>query len=200
MEKNESKNINEARPFNKYDRFDRIARLLILTNAYNNYALMIKYAKSAEFKSTYEEAELISTIANLLTGKNTSPKDFILNREEACNRALEHYEYFQKWVKAADSLDNVSSKAAHAFCKSVEHNMPTTILKFKHIVYPFTFTFLLQYILGNISKEELERSAVDVTYGLKVKKISLAETRRVIIEIEELYQEVYTKQINRSIS
>ena len=182
-------------------RIIRVARLYAVVNAYHHYTVMQLYRKSLQIENTWKDAEHMSYWMNVLMPfKESSPTDFLRNKDEDTDEVLDNFEALKKWLKFAETV-GISEQTLIAFCKNVDNLQSVFRLKaFGHMFYPNWLMSLLLYLNNSISKTELQNSFVEYSlFSGKHEPTDIAEFRKVILEIEDLILQIANKQINRNI-
>ena len=183
------------------NRIIRVMRLFAIIKAYHHYTMMELYRESLQVENTWKDAEHISDLMNMfMPYTEFSPTDFLHNKNEITDGALEDYEEFKKWTEMAVVAD-VSERTLTAFCKNMYNLQSFSILNaYGHIFYPDWLMALFLYLNNAISKTELQKTFVEYSmFTGKPKPADIAQFRKVIIEIEELVSQIANKQTNREI-
>jgi len=174
-------------------------RLLAVVQAYHHYTLMQMNRSLLQHENNWQDAEQLSDLVNMLMPhKECSPTDFMHDKDEVSDEALDNYEEFKKWLKVAE-LTGINEKTVSAFCKNVDNLQSAFQLKlFGHIYYPVWLIALLLYLNKSISKTELQ--SVFVEYSLfsgKSKPANFALFRKTVLDIEKTISQITYKQMNR---
>ena len=183
------------------NRIIRVLRLYAVVQAYHYYTVMQLYRKLLQIDNSWKDAEHMSYWMNaIMPFRETSPTDFMYNKDEVTDKVLDNYEGFKTWAKVAGAA-GVSEKALTAFCKNVDNLQSVFQLKaFGHIFYPEWLMALLLYLKKSISKTELQNTFVEYSlFTGKPEPADIAEFRKVVIEIEKVISQITTKQISRDI-
>jgi len=181
------------------NRVIRVMRLLAVVQAYHHYTLMQMNRSLLQHENNWQDAEQLSDLVNMLMPhKECSPTDFMHDKDEVSDEALDNYEEFKKWLKVAE-LTGINEKTVSAFCKNVDNLQSAFQLKlFGHIYYPVWLIALLLYLNKSISKTELQ--SVFVEYSLfsgKSKPANFALFRKTVLDIEKTISQITYKQMNR---
>ena len=186
-------------PTKQVNRYIRVLRLYAVIQAYHYYTMTQLYHKLLDIDNSWKDAERMSDWMNALIPLiESSPTDFIHNKDEVTDEVLDYYEGFKMWAKVA-SAAGVSEKTLTAFCKNVDNLQSAFKLKvFGHIFYPVWLMALLSYLNNKISKTELQNTFVEYSlFTGKPKPANFAEFRKIVLEIETVIFEINRKQINR---
>jgi len=179
----------------------RVLRLLAVVQAYHYYTMMQLNRQLLQFDNNWQEAEHLSNwMSVLMPYKESSPTDFLHNKNEVSDEVLNHYDEFKKWIKSAEEV-GISEKTLTAFCKNVDNLQSTFYLKaFGHIFYPDWLTALYLYLENAISKTELQKAFVEYSlFSGKAKPANLAGFRKTVRDIEKNILEIANKQICRNV-
>jgi hypothetical protein len=174
----------------------RVMRLMSVVNAYHHYAMMLLNRELMQSDNSWQEAESFSNFMSILMPNvECSPTDFLFDKNEMSDNALDNYEEFKKWIKYAERV-GVREKTLMAFCKNV-YNSPS-MPRFKvvgHILYPIWLTSLCLYVYDKISKTKLQSVFVEYSFSSgKEEPANLALFRKDIIEIEDKISQISDKQ------
>jgi len=179
----------------------RVLRLLAIVQAYHHYTMMQLNRQLLQHNTNWKEAEHLSHWSKvLMPWKESSPKDFLHDKDEVADEVLDNYNEFKKWIKSAEEV-GISEKTLTAFCKNVDNLQSVFRLKaLGHIFYPDWLRALHLYLDNVISKTELQNTIVEYSlFTGKAKPANLAEFRKTVLEIEKNILQIANKQICRSI-
>ena len=154
-----------------------------------------------QHNNSWQEAERFSRCINaLMPYRNSSPTDFLHNKDEVSDTVLDNYNEFKKWIEIAEEV-GISEKTLKAFCKNVDNWQSVFKLKaFGHIFYPDWLVALFLYLNDAIAKPELKNIFVEYSlFSGKAKPANFAEFRKIVLEIEKKIIEITNKQICREI-
>lgn len=206
--------ISENRNLTKeIKRIKRIARLYSITCAYDYFTKKKLYSAISISENNYRDAEKWADFSNFIFGeiKHATPQDFLRDRNEMTEKAIDFHEKYVNILKLIDSYSGrfgLNSKAVDAFCKSVEYgykSRPEGKYRFKcimlkaigHVQYPAVLSDCITYIAGNIDTEEFRRRFTWVGLSMKSEPVNIRKFARQMNEIEELYKEIEEKRNNR---
>ena len=183
----------------RVDRIIRVIRLLAVVQAYHHYTMMQLHRGVLQYDNSWKDAEHLSDWMNILMPyKDSSPTDFIYDRDEETDMALDNYDSFKCWVKIAESA-NISEKTLTAFCKSVDHYQFAFHLKaLGHIFYPEYLMALFLYLNNAISKTKLQNTFIEFSlFTGKPKPANIAAFRKTVLDIETNILKIADKQLCR---
>ena len=191
MHKTKTKNL---------DRIIRVMRLLAVVQTYHYYTMMQLNRQLLQIDNNWKDAEHMSHWMNVLFPfKETNPTDFLYDKDEVSDEALDNYAGFKKWMEIAGSM-GISEKTLTAFCKNVDNCQSAFRLKtLGHIYYPDWLLALLLYLNKSISKTELQKVFVEFSFSGKAKPANIAGFRKTVLDIENTILQISNKQINRGI-
>jgi hypothetical protein len=177
----------------------RVLRLLAVVQAYHHYTMMQLNRQLLQHDNSWPEAEHLSHCMSILMPyRECSPTNFLYNKNEVCDKVLNSYDEFRKWIKIAEKV-GISEKTLTAFCKNVDNLQSVFQLKaFGYIFYPDWLTALYLYIDNAISKTELQNTFVEYSlFSGKAKPANLSEFREIILDVEKNISQIMHKQICR---
>jgi len=181
------------------NRIARVMRLLVTIQAYHHYTMMQMSRQLLQVDNSWQDAEHMSNLVNMMMPfLESSPTDFIHNKDEVSDEALDNYNGFKKWVKIAQ-ITGISEKTLTAFCKNVDNSHSVIRLRILgHMYYPDYLKAFLLYLNKSISKTQLQNSFVEFTISGKTKPANFAMFRKVILDIEKTMEQIKKKQMSRS--
>jgi len=179
----------------------RVLRLLAVVQAYHHYTMMQLNRQLLQHDNNWQEAEHLSHWSKvLIPWQESSPTDFLHDKDEVSDEVLDNYNEFKKWIKSAEEV-GITEKTLTAFCKNVDNLQSVFRLKaFGHIFYPDWLNAFHLYLDNAISKTELQNTVVEYSlFTGKAKPANLAEFRKTVLEIEKNILQITNKQICRDI-
>ena len=179
-------------------RIIRVMRLLAVVQTYHYYTMMQLNRQLLQIDNNWKDAEHMSHWMNVLFPfKETNPTDFLYDKDEVSDEALDNYAGFKKWMGIAGTM-GISEKTLTAFCKKVDNCQSAFRLKtLGHIYYPDWLLALLLYLNQSISKAELQQIFVEFSFSGKAKPANIAGFRKTILDIEKTILQISNKQANR---
>ena len=180
----------------------RVLRLLAVTQAYHYYTMMQMNRQLLQCgNNSWQEAERLCYWFNaMIPYIEHSPTDFLHDKDEVTDTAINNYDKFKEWTKIAEGV-GISEKILIAFCKNVDNAQSVIRLKaLGHLMYPEWLTALFLYLNNAISKIELQNTFVEYSlFSGKAKPANLAEFRKTVFEIENKILQIAGKQLHRSV-
>jgi hypothetical protein len=179
----------------------RVLRLLAVVQAYHHYTMMQLNSKLLQCDVSWQDAEHLSSwFGTFISHREYSPTDFLHDKNEVCDTALDNYNGFKKWVEIAASV-GVTEKTLTAFCKNVDNLQSVFLLKaFGHVLYPDWLMALFLYLDKAISKAKLQAAFVEYSlFSGKAKPANIAEFRKTVLDIEKTVWKIMNKQLCREV-
>lgn len=167
---------------------------VILSCAFEEYHQMNCCRICSESNNTYEEAEQMAEVFGDMFDMDIPPTVFLLG-EKHTDEAIEHYRRYKKDCEVVRQF-GYTEDDVDAFCKQVEHGAYkiglTSFYAFNSLGYRVSMRGVLEYVLGKISQEQLEKSLLlfippKVVQMDKRQSYSFAKTMfRVVREFEQI--------------
>ena len=179
----------------------RVLRLLAIVQTYHHYTMMQLNSELLKRDNNWQDAEQMSDLMNMLIPcRNSSPTDFLHDKDEVSDTVLDNYEGFKNWMSIAEKV-GISEKALTAFCKNVDNLQSVFQLKiYGHVLYPYWLIALLLYLENAISKKELQGTFFEISlFSGKAVPANFAAFREAILEIEKVIAEIADKQEKRGL-
>lgn len=184
-----------------FNRIQRLQKILVFSSAYCHFAKLTVYNSLLKSNNNYTDAENTSDFINSIFKQETSPSDFLHNKDELSNEIIQEYKSYKEWCSNDfEKYYSINEKLIDAFCKAVEFQNKSVLLKCDN-TYLFTshISYLIGYLADSVSKNDLEKKLVDFSlFSGEPRKLSFRRFRRKIISIENLYQEIDAKQKSRT--
>lgn len=174
----------------------RVASMETLFTCYDLYSQMMSYGIMSGINNPVESAERFSRTINALFKANSKPSDFIINNDDCSNKAIDCYNSLKKIL----DVNEGDKDAIWAFCKAMYHYPKYTWMRGDGYIYMRAFVSrLLDYLLGIITKRQLEESFVIYRLwdGGKKQKANFALARKTFMQVEDLFWSIKCKQIVR---
>lgn len=161
-----------------FHRQKKVLLACLLTRIYGEFSMMELNRSIAEHDRNYVEAEQSAGLFGAIFNMDIKPADLLTSEEDACDKAIDHYNRMNAFLKVADTL-SLDRDSIIAFCKSVEYGDKIAWLKFQaNLNYKYHVDNLQLYMLGHIDKEQFEELFVE--YSLFTKKASPVNMKRLI--------------------
>ena len=182
------------------DRKLRVLRLHAIVRAYSAYTQMELNREIMLHKNDWNEAQKTRDLIRFFfPDKELKIEQFIYNKNELSDKALDFHDEFKSWIPVAEFL-GIPEKTLTAFCKNVDKTCSIFHLKSTgHLHYPMYFNAIYQFLDGKTTKEDMMKSFVEYSvFTGKATPIRLSWLRHSVIEIEKLVNEIVLKQATRS--
>ena len=179
-------------------RSKRIIRLRFLIGYWHRYELRQLKASLMDSKNDYKEAESLSDLINALFGRDTRPSDFLHDKEELANSCIDltcELKNSERHMKEA----GFDMRTVNAFCKDVEHNDPSFLIKPYGQFALYLLDSLFAYDTHQIGRETfLSNYRLLATHQFAPRNFALM-IRRVLSDVERIYKTIEAKQATRRI-
>lgn len=186
----------EKKGMRHLQRSKRIIRLCLLLSYWHRYEMRQLKASLMDSTNDYKEAESFSGMLNTLFGASTSPSDFLYNKEELANRCID----LTAEMKACEhplQMAGFDMKTVTAFCKDVEHNDSSFLIKPYGQLTLYLLDSLFAYDTHRISKKTfLSNYRLLASFRFAPRNFALM-IRRVLSDVERIYGSIKAKQSER---
>lgn len=179
-------------------RSERIIRLCLLLRYWHRYELRQLKASLMNSENNYREAESFSDLINALFGRDTRPSDFLHDKEELANSCIDltcELKESERHMKEA----GFDMGTVNAFCKDVEHNDSSFLIKPYGQFALYLLDSLFAYDTHQIGRETfLSNYRLLATHQFAPRNFALM-IRRVLSDVERIYKTIEAKQATRRI-
>lgn len=177
-------------------RSKRIIRLRLLIGYWHRYELRQLKASLMNSENNYREAESFSDLINALFGRDTHPSDFLHDKEELANSCIDltcELKKSERHMKEA----GFDMRTVNAFCKDVEHNDPSFLIKPYGQFALYLLDSLFAYDTNQIGRDTfLSNYRLLATHQFAPRNFALM-IRRVLSDVERIYGSIKAKQSER---
>lgn len=184
------------RGYRKYAMLYRVNRVYIVLRCFELYTEMMYRSVISRIDNNYERSEVFCNLIEDIFNMNASIEDFMVDKDKVADEALRYYDKIQEVL----SLYPEDKESIWAFCKAMYH-YPTFIwLRGDGYIYmPMYLDMLMDYMIGKITKRQLEDKFVtfQIWNGGKKKPANFCLARKTFRQVEELYYEIECKQLRR---
>lgn len=188
----------EKKGMRHLQRSKRIIRLRLLIGYWHRHELRQLKASLMDSTNDYKEAESFSGILNTLFGASTRPSDFLYNKEELADRCIDltcELKESERHMKEA----GFDMKTVTAFCKDVEHNDSSFLIKPYGQLTLYLLDSLFAYDTHRISKKTfLSNYRLLASFRFAPRNFA-SKIYRVIADVERIYKTIEAKQATRQI-
>ena len=168
--------------------------------------LLIKYAhlysqrclhqSLMKSKNDYHTAENVSNMINDIFGGQTSPKDFICDKNEQADKCISLTEEMKSYEGVLKTL-NIDHQDVYAFCADVEYNNSVPLFRCYGQLAMYVIGHIMNYDLGMITKDEALKKIQHLKdFEFAPKNLSMV-TRKIVIQVEEAFGLVFLRRIVR---
>lgn len=180
----------------KYVRTYRVNKVRICLKCFELYTEMISRSILAGIENDYDRSESFYNLIGAIFGFDANIGDFIINKNKVGDEALRYYDKLQEMLNMyPEDKDTIL-----AFCKAMYNYPKFTWLKGDGYIYmPMFCDALLDYLLGTITKRQLEDMFViyKIWEGGKKSPANFCLARKTFRQVEDLYYEIEYKQLKR---
>lgn len=174
----------------------RIMKVFLLIKFADLYSQRCLHQSLMKSKNDYRTAENISNMINDIFGKQTSPKDFICDKNEQADECINLTEEMKSYEGALNTL-NINPQDVYAFCADVEYNNSVPLFIRYGQIAMYVIGYVMNYDLGMITKDEAVKNIQHLKdFEFAPKKLSLV-TRKIIIQVEEAFGLVCLRRVIR---
>ena len=140
----------------------------LLTRIYGEFSMMELNRSITEHDQNYVEAEQSASVFGAIFNMDIKPADLLISEEDACDKAIDHYNQMDAFFKVADTL-SLDRDSIMAFCKSIEYGSKIVWLKVQaNLNYKYHADNLLLYMSEYLDKEQFKELFIE--YSLFTKK------------------------------
>lgn len=168
--------------------------------------LLIKYAhlysqrrlhqSLMKSKNDYHTAENVSNMINDIFGGQTTPKDFICDKNEQADKCINLTEEMKSYEGVIKTL-NIDPQDVYAFCADVEYNNSVPLFRCYGQLAMYVIGHIMNYDLGMITKDEALKKIQHLKdFEFAPKNLSMV-TRKIVVQVEESFGLVFLRRIVR---
>lgn len=174
----------------------RIMKVFLLIKFAHLYSQRCLHQSLMKSKNDYRTAENISNMINDIFGKQTSPQDFISDKNEQADECINLTEEMKSYEGALNTL-NISPQDVYAFCADVEYNNSVPLFIRYGQIAMYVIGYVMNYDLGMITKDEAVKNIQHLKdFEFAPKNLSLV-TRKIVIQVEEAFGLVCLRRVIR---
>ena len=171
----------------------KVFLLIKFAHLYSQRCLHQSLMKS---KNDYRTAENISNMINDIFGRQTSPKDFISDKNEQADECINLTEEMKSYEGALNTL-NIDPKDVYAFCADVEYNNSVPLFIRYGQIAMYVIGYVMNYDLGMITKDEALKNIQHLKdFEFAPKNLSMV-THKIVIQVEEAFGLVCLRRVIR---
>ena len=174
----------------------RIMKAFLLIKYAHLYSQRCLHQSLMKSKNDYHTAENLSNMINDIFGGQTSPQDFICDKNEIADKCINLTEEMKSYEGVLKTL-NIDPKDVYAFCADVEYNNSVPLFRCYGQLAMYVIGHIMNYDLGMITKDEALKKIQHLKdFELAPKNLSMV-TRKIVIQVEEVFGFVFLRRIVR---
>ena len=174
----------------------RIMRAFLLIKFAHLYSQRCLYQSLMKSKNDYRTAENISNMINDIFGGQTSPQDFICDKNEIADKCINLTEEMRSYEEVLKTLA-IDPQDVYAFCADVEYNNSVPSFRCYGQIAMYVMRCIENYDLGAINKETAVKGMNALKdFELAPKNLSMV-TRKIVIQVEKAFGLVSLRRIIR---
>lgn len=174
----------------------RIMRAFLLIKFAHLYSQRCLYQSLMKSKNDYRTAENISNMINDVFGGQTSPQDFICDKNEIADKCINLTEEMKSYEEVLKTLA-IDPQDVYAFCADVEYNNSVPSFRCYGQIAMYVMRGIENYDLGAINKETAVKGMNALKdFELAPKNLSMV-TRKIVIQVEKAFGLVSLRRIMR---
>lgn len=171
----------------------RIMRAFLLIKFAHLYSQRCLYQSLMKSKNDYRTAENISNMINDIFGGQTSPQDFICDKNEIADKCINLTEKMKSYEEVIKTLA-IDPQDVYAFCADVEYNNSVPSFRCYGQIAMYVMRGIENYDLGAINKEAAVKGMNALKdFELAPKNLSMV-TRKIVIQVEKAFGLVFLKR------
>lgn len=174
----------------------RIMRAFLLIKFAYLYSQRCLYQSLMKLKNDYHTAENISNMINDIFGGQTSPQDFICDKNEIADKCINLTEEMKSYEGVLKTL-NIDPQDVYAFCADVEYNNSVPLFRCYGQLAMYVIGHIMNYDLGMITKDEALKKIQHLKdFEFAPKNLSVV-TRKIVVQVESAFGFVFLRRIVR---
>lgn len=131
----------------------RIMKAFLLIKYAHLYSQRCLHQSLMKSKNDYHTAENVSNMINDIFGGQTSPKDFICDKNEQADKCINLTKEMKSYEGVLKTL-NIDPQDVYAFCADVEYNNSVPLFRCYGQLAMYVIGHIMNYDLGMITKDE----------------------------------------------
>lgn len=153
--------------------------VISLTGYYTEFKL---YESALEIETDYKTAKTISELLSSMLGLDVDSGEFIKNKDEKSNELIDAYKSFRRELETSSKRLSVGEDILTSIVKEL-HDNSLVILPDIYLFYPLIIDSIQSYILGALSKSQLEERMVTKNLRGGDVKVSGSFFRRILMRV-----------------
>ena len=174
----------------------RIMKAFLLIKYAHLYSQRCLHQSLMKSKNDYHTAENVSNMINDIFGGQTSPKDFICDKNEQADKCINLTEEMKSYEGVLKTL-NIDPQDVYAFCADVEYNNSVLLFRCYGQLAMYVIGYIMNYDLGMITKDEALKKIQHLKdFEFAPKNLSVV-TRKIVVQVEKAFGLVFLRRIVR---
>nr|DAX66230.1 MAG TPA: hypothetical protein [Caudoviricetes sp.] len=174
----------------------RIMKVFLLIKFAHLYSQRCLHQSLMKSKNDYHTAENVSNMINDIFGGQTSPKDFICDKNEQADKCINLTKEMKSYEGVLKTL-NIDPQDVYAFCADVEYNNSVPLFRCYGQLAMYVIGHIMNYDLGMITKDEALKKIQHLKdFEFAPKNLSVV-TRKIVLQVEEAFGLVFLRRIVR---
>ena len=174
----------------------RIMKTFLLIKYAHLYSQRCLHQSLMKSKNDYHTAENVSNMINDIFGGQTSPQDFICDKNEQADKCINLTKEMKSYEGVLKTL-NTDPQDVYAFCADVEYNNSIPLFRCYGQLAMYVIGHIMNYDLGMITKDEALKKIQHLKdFEFAPKNLSVV-TRKIVIQVEEAFGLVFLRRIVR---
>ena len=174
----------------------RIMKAFLLIKYAHLYSQRCLHQSLMKSKNDYHTVENVSNMINDIFGGQTTPKDFICDKNEQADKCINLTEEMKSYEGVLKTL-NIDPQNVYAFSADVEYNNSVPLFRCYGQLAMYVIGHIMNYDLGMITKDEALKKIQHLKdFEFAPKNLSVV-TRKIVIQVEEAFGLVFLRRITR---
>ena len=174
----------------------RIMKTFLLIKYAHLYSQRCLHQSLMKSKNDYHTAENVSNMINDIFGGQTTPQDFICDKNEQADKCINLTKEMKSYEGVLKTL-NIDPQDVYAFCADVEYNNSVPLFRCYGQLAMYVIGHIMNYDLGMITKDEALKKIQHLKdFEFAPKNLSVV-TRKIVVHVEEAFGLVFLRRIVR---
>ena len=174
----------------------RIMKAFLLIKFAHLYSQRCLHQSLMKSKNDYHTAENVSNMINDIFGGQTTPKDFICDKNEQADKCINLTEEMKSYEGVLKTL-NIDPQDVYAFSADVEYNNSVPLFRCYGQLAMYVIGHIMNYDLGMITKDEALKKIQHLKdFEFAPKNLSVV-TRKIVVQVGEAFGLVFLRRIVR---
>lgn len=174
----------------------RIMKAFLLIKFAHLYSQRCLHQSLMKSKNDYHTAENVSNMINDIFGGQTTPQDFICDKNEQADKCINLTEEMKSYEGVLKTL-NIDPQDVYAFSADVEYNNSVPLFRCYGQLAMYVIGHIMNYDLGMITKDEALKKIQHLKdFEFAPKNLSVV-TRKIVVQVGEAFGLVFLRRIVR---